>query len=57
MPDTDTYLTNECYQALVTALLRASDHRHDHASSVKEALGEVGGIWPEKVRDHAEISA
>lgn len=55
------YLDNETYQRLkaaLAALVAQPFEREgtDPETEVVFALGEVGGIWPEFVRDDAEAS-
>jgi hypothetical protein len=47
---TQTYLNEDTYQALVAALLRAAQHP-DAQYAVVEALGEIGGVWPDSVKE------
>jgi len=56
---TDTYITDETYHTLKAELahLIAMPFVHDPDTKVVEALGEIGGIWPQSVRDDAEVAA
>lgn len=55
---TDTYLDDKTYAALRAELahLIAMPFVHDPDTKVVEALGEIGGIWPQSVMDDGEIA-
>ncbi len=48
-------LNRDTYGTLLARLMLAPSG-HDHRSSLIEALGEVGNIWPDYVHDGVEIT-
>ncbi len=57
MSDHQTFLNNDRYHALVDALLHTGDRFLDLKSVIIEALRQVGGVWPESVKDDPEFEA
>lgn len=53
---TDVYIDDWVYAALRTELrhLAALPLVHDPDTEIVRILGEIGGIWPEGIRDDAE---
>ncbi|SLN62189.1 hypothetical protein PEL8287_03386 [Roseovarius litorisediminis] len=61
MSDTSIYLPDHVYRALKSKLSkmvaeRFEKHGTDPETEVVIALGEIGNIWPEFVRDDAEAA-
>ncbi|KGB82003.1 hypothetical protein JT55_10030 [Rhodovulum sp. NI22] len=51
----NTYISNEVYAALRAELVRLiAEQPYDPDTAIVTALGEVGGVWPESVRDDTE---
>lgn len=55
----DTYLSNDVYQKLKTTLAKLAAEPFDREGTDPEtevvtALGEIGGVWPEFVKDGFE---
>ncbi len=53
---TDLYVDTETYRRLVAALavLEADFWKGDLETQVIITLGEIGGIWPESIREEGE---
>ncbi|MCW1919960.1 hypothetical protein NX862_14460 [Rhodobacter sp. KR11] len=52
----DHFITEPSYRALVEAIALAARDDLDAPSAIMQALGEVGGIWPQSVQSEAEAN-
>lgn len=56
----DHYISNDTYRALVEALLKPEPCPFTgdvETDQIKLILGEVGGVWPERIRPADEMVA